>query len=121
FFFSSRRRHTRFSRDWSSDVCSSDLELGFQVLVGGGLGRTPMVGAEIRSFLPWKDLLTYLEAILRVYNRYGRRDNKFKARIKILVKALSPEVFAEKVEAEWENFRDTGVTLTEEELQRVSK
>ena len=96
-------------------------ELGFQVLVGGGLGRTPMVGAEIRSFLPWKDLLTYLEAILRVYNRYGRRDNKFKARIKILVKALSPEVFAEKVEAEWENFRDTGVTLTEEELQRVSK
>lgn len=96
-------------------------ELGFQVLVGGGLGRTPMVGAEIRPFLPWKDLLTYLEAILRVYNRYGRRDNKFKARIKILVKALTPEVFAEKVEAEWENFKGTGVTLTDEELQRVSK
>ena len=96
-------------------------ELGFQVLVGGGLGRTPMVGAEIRAFLPWQHLLTYLESILRVYNRYGRRDNKFKARIKILVKALTPEVFAEKVEAEWENFRDSGTTLTEEELQRVSK
>lgn len=96
-------------------------ELGFQVLVGGGLGRTPMVGAEIRSFLPWKDLLTYLEAILRVYNRYGRRDNKFKARIKILVKALTPAVFAEKVEAEWENFKDSGVTLTDAELQRVGK
>ncbi|PRB81464.1 nitrite/sulfite reductase [Pseudomonas sp. MYb185] len=96
-------------------------ELGFQVLVGGGLGRTPMVGAEIRAFLPWQHLLTYLEAILRVYNRYGRRDNKFKARIKILVKALTPAVFAEKVEAEWENFKDSGVTLTDAELQRVSK
>ncbi len=66
-------------------------ELGFRVHVGGGLGRTPpMVGPVIRDFLPELDLLTYLEAIVRVYNRYGRRDNKFKARIKILVKALSP-------------------------------
>ncbi|SDS13047.1 sulfite reductase (NADPH) hemoprotein beta-component [Halopseudomonas litoralis] len=96
-------------------------ELGFQVLVGGGLGRTPMVGAEIREFLPWPHLLTYLEAILRVYNRYGRRDNKFKARIKILVKALTPAVFAEKVEAEWQNLKDGSATLTESELQRVSK
>src|SRR5690554_5609085 len=96
-------------------------ELGFQVLVGGGLGRTPMVGAEIRAFLPWPHLLTYLEAILRVYNRYGRRDNKFKARIKILVKALTPEVFGEKVEAEWQNLKDGPATLTESELQRVSK
>ncbi|WP_193075423.1 nitrite/sulfite reductase [Pseudomonas sp. FME51] len=96
-------------------------ELGFQVLVGGGLGRTPMVGAEIREFLPWKHLLTYLEAILRVYNRYGRRDNKFKARIKILVKALTPAVFAEKVEAEWQNLKDGSATLTDSELQRVSK
>ena len=102
-------------------VRNADGELGFQVLVGGGLGRTPMVGAEIRAFLPWQHLLTYLEAILRVYNRYGRRDNKFKARIKILVKALTPAVFAEKVEAEWENFKDSGVTLTDAELQRVSK
>ncbi|MEJ6656826.1 MAG: nitrite/sulfite reductase [Pseudomonas sp.] len=96
-------------------------ELGFQVLVGGGLGRTPMVGAEIREFLPWPHLLTYLEAILRVYNRYGRRDNKFKARIKILVKALTPAVFAEKVEAEWQNLKDGSATLTDSELQRVSK
>ena len=96
-------------------------ELGFQVLVGGGLGRTPMVGAQIRAFLPWQHLLTYLEAILRVYNRYGRRDNKFKARIKILVKALTPEVFGEKVEAEWQNLKDGTATLTEAELQRVAK
>eukprot|EP01030_Chromulinospumella_sphaerica_P010296 gene10296-10102_t len=59
-------------------------ELGFRVLVGGGLGRTPVVGAFINEFLPWQDLLSYLDAILRVYNRYGRRDNKYKARIKIL-------------------------------------
>lgn len=96
-------------------------ELGFQVLVGGGLGRTPMIGAVIREFLPWPHLLTYLEAILRVYNRYGRRDNKFKARIKILVKALSPEIFAQKVEDEWQNLKDGSATLTETELERVAK
>ena len=96
-------------------------ELGFQVLVGGGLGRTPMVGAVIREFLPWPHLLTYLEAILRVYNRYGRRDNKFRARIKILVKALSPETFAAKVEEEWQNLKDGSATLTEAELERVAK
>ena len=63
---------------------SDDGEIGFRVIVGGGLGRTPMVGHAIREFLPWRHLLTYLDAILRVYNRYGRRDNKYKARIKIL-------------------------------------
>ena len=63
-------------------------EIGFRVLVGGGMGRTPIIGHVIREFLPWQHLLTYLEAILRVYNRYGRRDNMYKARIKILVKAL---------------------------------
>ncbi|WP_150303999.1 nitrite/sulfite reductase [Pseudomonas saliphila] len=96
-------------------------ELGFEVLAGGGLGRTPMVGAVIRPFLPWQHLLTYLESILRVYNRYGRRDNKFKARIKILVKALTPEVFAGKVEAEWASMKDSGATLTQEEVDRVSQ
>merc|ERR1712000_429748 len=80
----------------------------------GGLGRTPMVGPVIREFLPELDLLTYLEAIVRVYNRYGRRDNKFKARIKILVKALSPEGFAEKVEAEWAHIKDSPSRLTPE-------
>ncbi|MFK3723250.1 nitrite/sulfite reductase [Pseudomonas monteilii] len=96
-------------------------ELGFRVLVGGGLGRTPVVGAFINEFLPWQDLISYLDAILRVYNRYGRRDNKYKARIKILVKALTPEVFAEKVEAEMVHLRGGASTLTEAEVQRVSR
>ncbi|KUM43111.1 nitrite/sulfite reductase [Pseudomonas sp. EpS/L25] len=95
-------------------------ELGFRVLVGGGQGRTPHTGEFIREFLPWQHLLSYLEATLRVYNRYGRRDNKFKARIKILVKALGAEVFAEKVEAEWAHLKDGPITLTEAEVARVS-
>ncbi|WP_312932868.1 nitrite/sulfite reductase [Pseudomonas sp.] len=96
-------------------------ELGFRVLVGGGLGRTPVVGSFINEFLPWQDLISYLDAILRVYNRYGRRDNKYKARIKILVKALTPEVFAEKVEAEMLHLRGGSSTLTEAEVERVSR
>ncbi|MEH6501840.1 MAG: nitrite/sulfite reductase [Pseudoalteromonas distincta] len=108
--------------DIGLNVVKNDAgEVGFRVLVGGGLGRTPMVGSEINAFLPWHHLLTYLDAILRVYNRYGRRDNKYKARIKILVKALTPEVFAEKVNAEWAHTKDGPVTLTEEELHRVAK
>ncbi|MBB4867732.1 sulfite reductase (NADPH) hemoprotein beta-component [Pseudomonas nitritireducens] len=95
-------------------------ELGFRVSVGGGLGRTPIVGSFINEFLPWKHLLSYLDAILRVYNRYGRRDNKYKARIKILVKALTPEVFAQRVDAEWANLKDGPSTLTDAELQRVA-
>lgn len=102
-------------------VQNAEGELGFRVAVGGGLGRTPIVGSFINEFLPWKHLLTYLEAILRVYNRYGRRDNKFKARIKILVKALTPAVFAERVDAEWEHLKDGPSTLTDEEVQRVSQ
>lgn len=94
-------------------------ETGFQVLVGGGLGRTPVIGETIRDFLPARHLLTYLDAILRVYNRYGRRDNKYKARIKILVKAWTPEVFAEKVEAEWLNSKDREATLTDTEIARA--
>ncbi|MGM0569168.1 nitrite/sulfite reductase [Marinobacter sp.] len=94
-------------------------ELGFRVHVGGGLGRTPMVGPVIRDFIPEPDLLTYLEAILRVYNRYGRRDNKYKARIKILVKALTPEGFAERVEAEWSHIKDSPTRLTREAIDRM--
>ena len=93
--------------------------VGFRVIVGGGLGRTPIVGHAIREFLPWRHLLTYLDAILRVYNRYGRRDNKYKARIKILVKELTPEVFAQKVEEEWSHLRDGPATLIEEEVRRI--
>ncbi len=97
---------------------NSDGEIGFQVLVGGGLGRTPVIGVEICDFLPWQHLLTYLDAIMRVYNRFGRRDNKYKARIKILVKALGAEAFKKKVEAEWQNDKGGPATLTEEEVKR---
>ena len=93
-------------------------ETGFQVLVGGGLGRTPVIGSVIREFLPTEHILSYLDAILRVYNRYGRRDNKYKARIKILVKAWTPEVFAEKVEAEWVHSKAGMQTVTEAEIAR---
>jgi sulfite reductase (NADPH) hemoprotein beta-component len=94
-------------------------EVGFRVIVGGGMGRTPIIGHVIREFLPWPHLLTYLEAILRVYNRHGRRDNIHKARIKILVKARTPEKFSEEVEAEWAHLKDGPATLTEAEVRRV--
>ena len=81
-------------------------EIGYKIMAGGGLGRTPIIGSVIREFLPREDLIAYLEATLRVYNLHGRRDNKYKARIKILVKALTPEVFAQKVEAEFEHTRE---------------
>ena len=100
-------------------VRNASGEIGYRILVGGGLGRTPMVGSVIRQFLPREDLITYLEAILRVYNLYGRRDNKFKARIKILVKALTPEVFAERVEAEWQHFKGNELTVPIAEFERL--
>src|SRR5690554_2030064 len=93
-------------------------ELGFRVLVGGGLGRTPVIGSEIRSFLPQQHLLSYLDAILRVYNREGRRDNKYKARIKILVRETGVEEFRNRVEAEWELVKDGPTTLTQDEIER---
>ncbi|GGX51516.1 nitrite/sulfite reductase [Saccharospirillum salsuginis] len=96
-------------------------ELGFRVYVGGGLGRTPLVGQLVREFLPKEHLLTYLDAILRVYNLQGRRDNKFKARIKILVKALGVEEFTRRVEAEWAHLKDGPGTLTEAEIERVAR
>ncbi len=102
-------------------VRNADAELGFRVLVGGGLGRTPMLGTEITPFLPWQHLLTYLDAILRTYNRFGRRDNKYKARIKILVKALGIEAFRQRVEDEWKNLKDGSGTLTEQALTQVSR
>jgi sulfite reductase (NADPH) hemoprotein beta-component len=100
-------------------VRSADGLVGFRVIVGGGLGRTPLIGHVIREFLPWQHLLTYLDAILRVYNRYGRRDNIYKARIKILVKDRTPEVFAREVEAEWAYLKDGPATLTAEEMARI--
>jgi sulfite reductase (NADPH) hemoprotein beta-component len=100
-------------------VKNSSNELGFKIYVGGGLGRTPVIGSIIREFLPQKDLLTYLDAILRVYNRHGNRANKYKARIKILVKAWTPEIFAQEVEDEWDYTKDTPGTLTLTEINRV--
>lgn len=95
-------------------------ELGFRVYVGGGLGRTPLVGQKIREFLPKEHLLTYLDAILRVYNLQGRRDNKYKARIKILVKALGIDEFSRRVESEWEALKNGPGTLTQAEIERVA-
>ena len=95
-------------------------EVGFRVIVGGGMGRTPVVGPVIREFLPWRHVNTYVEAILRVYNRHGRRDNLYKARIKILVKALGTQEFARQVEEEWAQIRNSPDTLTDQELARVS-
>ncbi len=100
-------------------VANDAGETGFRVLVGGGLGRTPVIGSVIRAFLPEEDLLTYLEAIVRIYNLHGRRDNKFKARIKILVRAMGPETFAAAVENEWQKFKDSSTRLTVEEINRA--
>jgi sulfite reductase (NADPH) hemoprotein beta-component len=100
-------------------VRNSEGEIGFKILVGGGLGRTPIVGSVIREFLPWQHLLTYLDAILRVYNRYGRRDNLNKARIKILVKERGADKFREEVEAEWAHLKDGPATLIAEEIARI--
>lgn len=100
-------------------VVNDQGETGFQVYVGGGLGRTPVIASLIREFLPKEHLLTYLDAILRVYNRYGNRNNKYKARIKILVRAWTPEVFAQRVESEWAHLKDGPATLNGSEIERV--
>ena len=100
-------------------IFNSDGITSFEILAGGGLGRTPVIAPVIKQNLEPKHLLTYLEAILRVYNRYGRRDNKYKARIKILVRAMTPEAFAEKVYDEWQTLKDGTGTLTDAEVARV--
>ena len=96
-------------------------ELGFEVIVGGGLGRTPVIGKTINTFLPRQHLLSYLDAILRVYNLHGRRDNKFKARIKILVDSMGGPAFAKLVDAEWEaNIKDGPLTLIDANFDKAS-
>ena len=95
-------------------------EVGFRVLVGGGLGRTPVIGVEICDFVPWQHIITYVESIVRVYNEYGRRDNIYKARIKILVKALGIAEFKRQVEADWQFTKNGPCTITQAELDRVS-
>jgi sulfite reductase (NADPH) hemoprotein beta-component len=96
-------------------------EVVFDVFVGGGLGRTPQIGSRVRAGLPWTDLITYLTAILRVYNRYGRRDNKYKARIKILLRALGAEGFARRVEDEWAQLAGGPETLSREDVDRIAE
>lgn len=88
-------------------------ELGFEVLVGGGLGRTPFIAKSIKPFVARRDILSYIEAVLRVYNQYGRRDNIYKARIKILVHELGAEKFGQEVEEEWQKIRDGALALDE--------
>jgi sulfite reductase (NADPH) hemoprotein beta-component len=96
-------------------------EIGFTVYAGGGLGRTPLIGQKMIDFLPWQHLPTYTEALVRVYNRYGRRDNPYKARIKILVKAVGSEEFARQVAEEWAHIKDGPNTLIAEEVARVAR
>ena len=98
------------------DACG---EVAFNILVGGGLGRTPILGHVVREALPRQHLFTYLDAILRVYNRFGRRDNLYKARIKILVKELGLDTFRAEVDAEWAHLKDGPATLTQAEIDRV--
>ncbi len=95
-------------------------EIGFAVYVGGGQGRTPLVAKLIRDFLPEEDLLSYTTAIMRVYNLYGRRDNKYKARIKILVHETGAEELARQVEVEFEKLKDTELKLPEADVQAIS-
>ena len=101
-------------------VADSEGQPAFRVIVGGGLGRTPIRGQVVRERLEWPHILTYCEAILRVYNRYGRRDNPYKARIKILVQSLGIEEFARQVEAEWAHLKGGPSTLTQAEFDRVA-
>jgi sulfite reductase (NADPH) hemoprotein beta-component len=95
-------------------------DVGFRVIVGGGMGRTPMIGHVIREFLPRAEIVNYLDAILRTYNRFGRRDNKWKARIKILVKERTPDQFARDVEDEWSHLRDGPSTVPDHEFERLA-
>ncbi|MDA9495310.1 nitrite/sulfite reductase [Bradyrhizobium sp. CCBAU 11361] len=94
-------------------------ETGFEVLVGGGLGRTPFIGKTIKHFVHGRDLLSYIEAILRVYNQYGRRDNIYKARIKILVHELGIEKFSREVEDEWQHIRNSSLQIDDEVIEDI--
>ncbi len=105
--------------DIGLQLIEKDGELGFRVLVGGGMGRTPMIGHWIREWIPVRQYLSYCEAILRVYNRHGRRDNIYKARIKILVHELGAEEFTRQVEAEWALLEPLGIDAPQAEYDRI--
>ncbi len=108
------------AHDIGIELVANDAgEIGLKILAGGGLGRTPVIGSVVCEWLDKKHLLTYLEAILRVYNQNGRRDNKYKARIKILVKAMGVDAFRQAVEEEWAALKDGPTTLTDQEINRA--
>ena len=111
------RVHDIGLRLWRSEAG----EVGFEVIVGGGLGRTPMIGKTLREFLPRDELLAYLEATLRVYNRYGRRDNLYKARIKILVHEIGEQKMREEVEAEYAEIKDGALKLPAETIEAIAR
>ncbi len=114
------RTGTRFHDIGIHAVRTVEGDVAFNILAGGGLGRTPILGHVVRKALPKQHLFTYLDAILRVYNRLGRRDNLYKARIKILVKELGLEKFRAAVDAEWAHLKDGPATLTQAEIDRVA-
>lgn len=116
---SRKDRAAIYAHDVGIALCERDGALGFRVLVGGGLGRTPVIGSELEPWLPIRHLISYLEAILRVYNALGRRDNKYKARIKILLRAMGMDAFRAAVMREWSSLRDGEHTITDEELARL--
>jgi len=99
---------------------NDDGVIGYHILVGGGLGRTPVIGQTLHPFLPREELLPYLESVMRVYNRYGRRDNKYKARIKILVKETGIDEFRQQVDAEYETLTPSDIAVSQEEVDRIS-
>ncbi|MEP2947055.1 MAG: nitrite/sulfite reductase [Lentilitoribacter sp.] len=102
-------------------VKNEDDEIGFKVYIGGGQGRTPMIAKKVRDFLPEEDLLTYVTAIMRVYNLNGRRDNKYKARIKILVHETGLDELKAQIEAEWQHLKDTDLKLPDADIEAITK
>ncbi len=105
--------------DIGLQIIARDGRLGARVFVGGGMGRTPMIAPEIRDFVPYEDFISYLEACLRVYNRYGRRDNLYKARIKILIHEIGAEQYRREVEAEFAEVKKLGIDPPRAELDRI--
>ncbi len=109
------------AHDIGIEIVRNDAgEVGYHIIVGGGLGRTPIIGVTLREFLPREELLPYLEAVMRVYNRFGRRDNKYKARIKILVQETGIEDFKAQVDAEYATLEPSDIAVSPEEVARIT-
>lgn len=117
---SKKDRAVLLLHDIGLNIIKKNKKIGFKIFVGGGMGRTPILGKIICKFLSYKHIITYLEAILRIYNKYGRRDNIYKSRIKILVNDLGIKIFSKKVQKEWSLFKNNFSTLTKQEIKRMS-